>query len=281
MTMVHDVIRTPAGVALAFDSVGEGRPILLLHGGGQTRHSWAKTAQRLAAAGYRAICIDARGHGDSAWTPRYSLPLFAEDLRGVMAWLGPDTAPAVIGASLGGLTAVLALGAADAPRASALVLVDIATKIKQQGAGQIRTFMSSNQDGFASLEEAADAVSRYMTDRPRPKNVDGLRKNLRLRDGRYYWHWDPSFMTGGTENIGGERGRADIDGAAARLTLPTLLVRGEHSKIIDADSISHFRSLVPHVEVTEVGGAGHMVAGDVNTPFADTITDFLKRHYPS
>ena len=282
----HASVRTPEGNMLAYDVIGSGPPVILLHGGGQTRHSWAKTARTLANLGYRAICMDARGHGDSDWTDSYSLKLFSEDLKALITELGPGVQPAIIGASLGGLTAIVALGSSDPPPASALVLVDIAAKIKPGGASQIRDFMAANADGFATVDEAADAVSKYMTDRPRPKDVSGLRKNLREIDGRLYWHWDPSFILRRPSKESTEKGdaaytRTSIDGPARRLELPVMLVRGEHSNVVDEDSIAHFRQLVPHVETQEVSGAGHMVAGDANTPFTETIIAFLSRHYPT
>ncbi len=280
MNIAAGRIETPSGQGLAFDSVGEGKPVILLHGGGQTRHSWAKTASSLAGLGYRAISVDARGHGESDWAGRYSLSLFAEDLRAVIATLKPGEAPAIIGASLGGLSAIVALGSDNPPPASALVLVDIATRIKSEGARQIRDFMRAHADGFTTVEEAADAVAEYMTDRPRPKDPSGLRKNLRKRDGRLYWHWDPSFLSGGKE-ADPDIERTDLDVLTERLVLPVLLVRGEHSKVIDENSIAHFRELVPHVETAEVSGAGHMVAGDANSPFADAIIGFLAKHYPA
>ena len=271
---------TPAGVGIAYDSIGTGKPVILLHGGGQTRHSWSKTAQSLAVRGYRAISIDARGHGESAWTERYSLPLFADDVTSLIHQLCPDQAPALIGASLGGLSAIVALGGDTPPPASALVLVDIAAKLKKQGTRKIRDFMAANRDGFASIDEAADAVAAYMTDRPRPRDTSGLARNLRERDGRYYWHWDPDFMTGGIDPDP-DLERLDLDLPTARLALPVLLVRGELSNVIDNDSVAHFRKLVPHVETAEVPGAGHMVAGDANSPFAEAIIEFLAKHYPA
>jgi pimeloyl-ACP methyl ester carboxylesterase len=264
------------GARLAADSVGSGRPVLLLHGGGQTRGSWRRTARELADEGYRAITIDARGHGDSDWaTAGYSLRLLADDLRCVMEQIGG--APALIGASLGGLTALVALGDDDPPPASVLVLVDIATRTKPEGRSAIHRFMKGNPDGFATVDEAADAVSRYLTHRPRPTNVEGLRRNLRERDGRFFWHWDPAFMSG--------EGKAwpslDLDAAAGRITVPTLMVRGEHSELVGKESVDHMRSLIPHVDVAEVAGAGHMVAGDANSPFSTAIRIFLRRTYPA
>jgi pimeloyl-ACP methyl ester carboxylesterase len=263
------------GARLAADIYGSGPPVLLLHGGGQTRGSWRRAARQLAEDGYQAITIDSRGHGESDWAPNgYSLQLFAEDLVYVMEQVGGS--PALIGASLGGLTALVALGRDDPPPSSALVLVDIATKTKAAGRDAIGRFMKANPNGFFSVEEAAEAVSKYLTFRPRPANIEGLRKNLRARDGRLYWHWDPAFVNEGKKGWP----IVDLDAAARRINVPTLMVRGEHSELVDEDSIAHMRSLIPQIEVAEVSNAGHMVAGDSNSAFFAAVEAFLKREYP-
>jgi len=269
------------GVRLIGSSFGAGPPVILLHGGGQTRGAWHKTAEQLATRGYRAITVDARGHGDSGWSSQqYTIALFAEDLRTIVAEVGG--VPAVIGASLGGLASLYALGMADPVPASALVLVDIAILNNKEGTGAIGAFMRAYPDGFASLDEAADAVARYMTDRPRPKNVEGLRRNLRERNGRLYWHWDPGFLTNSDGAEAQPRWHRDkMEEAARRIHQPTLLIRGEHSKVVDDASIAHIREIIPQIETLELAGAGHMVAGDANSPFATAIVDFLARVYPA
>ncbi|WP_157215138.1 alpha/beta fold hydrolase [Flavisphingomonas formosensis] len=269
------------GARLAADSIGAGPPVLLLHGGGQTRGSWRRAAQALAARGYHAVALDARGHGDSDWaTDGYGFDVFAGDLRAVIDQVGGR--PALVGASLGGLTALMALGMAERPIASALVLVDITTRIEPRGVEAIHAFMTANPDGFASVEEAADAVARYMTDRPRPANIAGLRRNLRERaDGRLHWHWDPDFLTGGgRERPDPNSMMESFEAAARRVSIPTLLVRGEHSNIVSDAGVGRLRELIPAAEIAEVRGAGHMVAGDANTPFADAMIGFLERVYP-
>jgi pimeloyl-ACP methyl ester carboxylesterase len=272
--------RSADGLRLVGSIVGDGPPVILLHGGGQTRGAWHRTAQQLAARGYRAISVDARGHGDSDWSTRpYDVDAFAEDLRTIVADVG--RAPAMVGASMGGLTALYALGMPNPVPASALVLVDIAARTNREGTNAIATFMRAYPNGFASLDEAADAVALYMTDRPRPKNVEGLRRNLRERDGRLYWHWDPAVVPP-TEDVAAERSwrQGKVEEAARHIRQPTILIRGEHSKVIDAESIAHMREIMPHVETVELAGAGHMVAGDANSPFGATIIDFLGRVYP-
>ena len=248
--------------------------VVLLHGGGQTRHSWRETAARLAATGRAVISMDSRGHGDSEWDPAgdYSLDAFAADLEILVATL--DRPPVVIGASLGGMTALLAAG--EHPGlVSALVLVDIVVAVEPAGVARIRDFMSAHFDGFASLEEVANAVAAYNPVRRRARNVDGLRKNVRLHeDGRWYWHWDPAFVRIDDEpqrRVGRERLRA----AAARIEVPTLIVRGAQSEVVSEAGLADMLGLVPLAQTVDVQKAGHMVAGDDNDVFAERLEAFL------
>jgi len=262
---------------LAGDAYGDpsARPVLLLHGGGQTRHAWGGTAAALAAQGRHAVSIDLRGHGDSGWDPGadYSVDAFARDLSAVARQL--ESKPAVVGASLGGLAALIAQGEHAEPPASAVVLVDIAPRVDPAGVERIIGFMTGYPDGFATLEEAADAVAGYVPHRPRPRDLNGLRKNLRLgADGRYRWHWDPRFMHGGRRPTA-TQDPARLEAAARAIRVPTLLVRGRLSDVVSEDGARAFLDLVPHARYVDVSGAGHMVAGDRNDPFTAAVVEFL------
>lgn len=279
-----------AGLELVADVTGpvEGAPVLLFHGGGQTRHSWHHTALVLARRGRRTYNVDLRGHGESDWAPDadYFIEAFAAD---VVALARTATArdthgrrPALVGASLGGISSLVAIGDAPEPIASALVLVDVAPHIERSGADRIGSFMMEHMEsGFASLDEVADAIAAYNPHRPRPTNLDGLRKNLRERDGRWYWHWDPAFITGRRGSDDETRSLTDpdrMDAAAERLVttqLPTLLVRGRQSDLLSEQGAQEFLTAVPHARFVDVAGAGHMVAGDRNDLFNDAVVDFL------
>lgn len=274
------------GVTLAADAFGQAGdpPVVLLHGGGQTRHSWHGTAQALGASGWYALVVDLRGHGDSDWSldGEYSAERFAADVRAVAASL-PEP-PALVGASLGGVSGLLAVGESDATVASALVMVDVAPRIEMAGVERIRTFMRSGLHGFADLDEAADAIAAYNPHRPRPKDLTGLKKNLRQKDdGRWYWHWDPRFMaaTGDESGLDGiPRNRYTPEdrlvAAARRVTIPSLLVRGGSSDLLSEEGARHLLSLMPHAKYVDVAGAGHMVAGDRNDRFNDAVVGFLR-----
>jgi len=270
------------GVTLRADVRGDAGapPVLFLHGGGQTRHAWGGSAAALARDGRYAITLDLRGHGESGWATGeapYRLERFAADLRAVIEQLGRS--PVLVGASLGGLTSLLAVGESDRPIASAAVLVDIAPRIEPEGAQRITSFMIGRPDGYGSLEEVADAIADYTRQRSRPRDLESLKKNLRLReDGRYTWHWDPRFM--GVDGPREITEQARLFAAARRLTLPTLLVRGRESDILSDDGVREFMAHLPNAQYVDVGGAGHMVAGDRNDAFTEAVRGFLTRVAP-
>jgi pimeloyl-ACP methyl ester carboxylesterase len=269
------------GVKIVGDVAGDpGSPaVVLLHGGGQTRHSWSGAVEPLRDAGYYVVNVDLRGHGDSGWSPdgKYSPALLAGDLKTVMADIaGPA---AWVGASMGGMTAMQAL--AEGMRPSALVLVDIVLRPELEGVDRIRKFMLGNPSGFASVDEAADAVAAYNPRRRRPGNPAGLLKNLRLNaDGRYYWHWDPRLMSAEPEAMS-QAFKQIAEGVQASGAVPTLLVRGAASDVVSDAGVAAFREVMPHVEVFDVAQAGHMVAGDSNDAFNGAVLEFLARQFAS
>jgi pimeloyl-ACP methyl ester carboxylesterase len=268
------------GVRIAGDSWGDpnGPLVLLQHGGGQTRHAWKGAGEILGAAGYYAIAFDARGHGDSDWAPDglYGQDVMVEDLKCVVAALG-NRRPVLVGASMGGGTSLVAVGE-DRVDATALVMVDIAPRIETEGINKIQAFMSQKPEGFDTLEEVAEAIGNYQPHRERPKNLDGLAKNVRLgADGKYRWHWDPRFRTVRRDH---EKRRERLEACSRRLVLPTLLVRGGLSDVLSEEGAQDFLKLCPRSEYVNVTGAAHMVAGDRNDIFGNAVIEFLSRAVP-
>jgi len=284
-----ETVRLPVtdGLLLAADVGGpvDGPTVVLLHGGGQTRHSWSGTWRVLVKNGWRAWSVDLRGHGDSDWAPDgdYSLDAFAGDVLSLATSL--PRPPILVGASLGGLSSLVAV--AESPvqtrTARALVLVDVAHQVEVAGRERIGTFMTGHLDGFASLEEAADAIATYNPHRPRPTDLSGLAKNLRQRpDGSWVWHWDPAFVQGKFGSADETRSSVvdpdRLGRAVDLLEIPTLLVRGRSSDLLSEEGAQDFLARVPHAEFADVAGAGHMVAGDRNEIFNRAILDFVARH---
>src|SRR5262252_296670 len=181
------------GLTIAGDTWGDpdGPLVVLQHGGGQTRHAWKGAGETLGRAGYHAVAFDARGHGDSGWAPadEYGHDYTVKDLLCVVDALGGKR-PILVGASMGGGTSLLAIGESHL-EAAALVLVDMAPQIEAEGSRRIQAFMDQKPEGFDSLQEVADAIANYQPHRPRPRQLDGLAKNVRLgADGKHHWHCD-------------------------------------------------------------------------------------------
>jgi pimeloyl-ACP methyl ester carboxylesterase len=266
------------GLQMTADVGGDpGAPaVVLLHGGGQTRHAWGATARALGKAGFYVVSLDLRGHGDSDWDENgdYSLDLQVEDLRSVLRQI--PSKPAIVGASLGGFIALLTVGETPSDVARQLVLVDVTPMVDPEGEARVLNFMTGYSQGFANIDEAANAVTAYLPHRPRPASTAGLQRNLRLRaDGRYYWHWDPRLF---------ERLHASpqlqlkrYEAAARNVRVPTLLVRGQRSELVTPDNVRHFLTLIPSAQYVDVAGAGHMVAGDRNDAFSAAVLSFLQR----
>jgi pimeloyl-ACP methyl ester carboxylesterase len=269
------------GITLVADVWGDedATPVLFMHGGGQTRHAWGGAAARIAEAGWKTVSLDLRGHGESDWAPEgdYSMTAFSGDCRAVVAELSAK--PVLVGASLGGFAAMRAEGAEPADLGIGLVLVDIAPGPSPKGVGRIRDFMESGINGFDSLDEAAAAIAAYTPQRKREVNYEGLKKVLRERDGRWYWHWDPEFMNPVrmVGEPGVEEARAQSLAILRNVHVPTMLVRGMLSDVVSEEGVELLREGIPDVQVVEVGGAAHMIAGDKNDQFSDAVIDFLTR----
>ena len=266
------------GVALIADHwIPPERPdgvVLLLHGGGQTRHSWRATGQTLAEKGWETYAIDARGHGESEWADDgdYSTAAHSRDIAAITSQL--DARPVLVGASMGGMAA-LAAQASDPGLASGLVLVDVTPKAEPEGLEHIQRFMLRGLEGFDSIDDVLTAVVEYNPNRTRPPRKEGLSKNLRFRDGRWYWHWDPRLLDQRVTTPEAAAMRETETRTMARsITVPTLLIRGAQSDIVSEAGVQDLKALIPTLRHVDVAGAGHMVGGDDN----DVFTRELVRH---
>ncbi|MDT7790850.1 MAG: hypothetical protein QOD59_286 [Mycobacterium sp.] len=253
-----------------------GRPtILMLHGGGQNRFSWKNTGQILANEGFHVVALDSRGHGDSDRAPNanYTVDALCADTLAVLDQIGRPVI--LIGASMGGMTGMLVADVAGPEKVTKLVLVDVVPRYDKDGSARIRDFMASGVNGFETLEEAADAVAAYLPYRTKPRSPEGLKKNLRLRDGRWYWHWDPAFLTAPDDDRFVRMQK--LEQAVADLTIPILLIRGKLSDVVSPEGVKDFLAKVPNAEFVELSDAGHTAAGDDNDAFSDAVVQFVSR----
>ncbi len=267
------------GIRLAADAFGEpaAPPVVFLHGGGQSRRSWHGSAERVARAGYYAISVDLRGHGESGWADDgdYALDAFGRDVERLLTTL--DRPTALVGASRGGQAALV--GAARHPHlAGMIMLADVAPGIAEAGVEKIRAFFRASKDGFASVDEAAEVLAQHRG-LPRKPDASGLAKALRHGESRrLFWHWDPQTVS--PAFLGGPAEDEAMREAAASVSSPVILVRGELSDLVTPASVQLFRALTPQLQVVEVSGAGHMFTGDRNEAFAETLLEHLARFMP-
>lgn len=267
------------GVTLRYDTYGVpgDESVLLLHGGAQTRRAWKEVAERIAGRGWFAACPDLRGHGESSWAPDsdYSIAALRADVRALLEKLGSPMH--LVGASLGGLVSMLV--AAQSPElVKSLILVDVVAQNNPAGEDRIRDFLAAHPDGFHDLEQVANAVAAYQSHRPRPDDISGLSSYVRrMEAGMLRWHWDPAFLLhNGLPWT--RRRRGPLAAAARSITVPTLLLIGELSDIIDEDALKRFISHVPHAQVKTIHGSHHMVAGDRNDEFGDAVLSWIESH---
>lgn len=282
---------TDSGVRLVGDAFGpsSGPSVLLLGGAGQTRQSWGSTAARLGDVGYHAVAVDQRGHGDSSWVSdgEYEMVRFVEDLVDLAGSF--ERPPAIVGASLGGLAALIGAGWHQL-RLAALVLVDIAPRIELNGARRVLEFMAAHPDGFDSLDDAVEVIAGYLPERERRPTKAGLDRVLRPDGDRWRWHWDPHVLGGlglilqGDDTSVSQRAaevNALLVDAARSINVPALLVRGRLSDVVTPEGAQEFLDVVPGAEFIDVSGAGHMVAGDRNDAFTAAVLEFLGRAHPT
>lgn len=256
-------LRSADGVLLAGDSWGDpnGIPVLLLHGAGQTRHSWSRTGMMLGRAGFFAVSFDARGHGDSGWPvdANYSQAAMVRDLESIVSSLGLMR-PVLVGAATGGATSLLAVGEGYVD-ARALVLVNIAPQVEPAGVARIQSSLRRGSGRVEAREDAAHSPSACVL---RPDD-----------EHRHRRRWDPHFVAW-PRDMGRRRRR--MCACARKLTLPTLLMRGEQSDVVSETGVAEFLRLCPHADYVTLRNAGHADALEGNDVFGDEAMRYIIRH---
>lgn len=265
-----------ADICLAVETRhSDGSPtVLFAHGFGQTRGAWSAAATALARRGCCCVTFDSRGHGESdrVASGAYHLEQFADDLlRLARAQSQP---PILVGASMGGLLALLLAGEVRPAPFAALVLVDITPRWEAAGVERILAFMQACPEGFADYAEAAERIATYQPQRHGRKTEEQLRPLLRKGgDGRLHWHWDPALLAAVARD--GERYQARLKAAAAQINVPVLLLSGARSDVVSRATINEFLQLVPQAQHVQLPDATHMLAGDANDAFTSEVARFV------
>jgi pimeloyl-ACP methyl ester carboxylesterase len=267
----------PGGRRLSALVWQEGEPeLVLLHGGAQNAHTWDTVAMAL---GRPLVAIDLPGHGHSDGPgdrPEGQLDARgnAADVADAIGQLAP-AARAVVGMSLGGLTAIAL--AAEAPElVRKIVLVDVLPGIKAQRAQHIAAFVNGPAS-FASLEELLERTARFNPARSRSSLRRGILHNAEQRpDGTWVWRWarhrrpaNPASPAPGTRY-------QELWEALSSITVPLLLARGMRpDSVLDDDDERELVGRLPSAQVIHVEEAGHSLQGDTPLELAAIIEQFV------
>lgn len=249
-------------------------PVVCLHGGGQTAYMYEELGSALADR-YHVIAPDLPGHGDSDPVDDDGV-----DRRKLAATVAPlcatfGIAPvAIVGASLGGMTAITA--AATSPDlVAAIVLIDVGHRLEEAGVRKIIGFMSAHES-FGSLEEAAKEIAAYLPHR-REVRASSLSRNLRQRDdGRWVWkHALGSRLRAEDRSENWRDITIGLDDEAASLRCPVLVLRGAFSDVLSGEGAEEVAALIPNARLETVDNAGHLAAGDNPHSTVTLVRDFL------
>lgn len=250
-----------------------GRPILFLHGGALTAHTWDLCCLAMRDD-YHCLALDQRGHGDSDWAPDidYSIAAQREDVRGFAEAVGLDNF-VLVGMSMGAING-LAYAIQYPETLSALVLIDAGPNVRRPGSSRIRDFVN----GGAEPETLDAIIARALSFNPRRDPLilrRSLMHNLReSADGNWTWKYDRRRFQGmGGERHAEERQRL-ADGLAA-VTCPTLVVRGAESDVFHDEDAERLAAGLPDARWLKIAKAGHTVQGDNPKDLVAALRDFL------
>ena len=249
------------------------KPLLFLHGGGLTAHTWDLVCLSLRKD-YRCLALDLRGHGDSEWSPEmdYGIEAHSRDVEALVEHLGLDGF-GLVGMSLGGLTAIAYAGR-QAARLSALVIVDSGPEGRQEGARRIQEFVAAPAE-FDSIDEV---IERALSFNPRrdPKLLRrSLQHNLRrMPNGKLTWKHDRRHRAKFDAEEWARR-RQGLWDEVARITCPTLVVRGGRSDVFHDEDAEKLAKALPRGSWVRVEDAGHTVQGDNPRGLVTELRRFL------
>ncbi len=249
-------------------------PIVLLHGGHQSAHSWDLVSLHLAQH-YHVFALDQRGHGDSEWARdvEYSNHAMALDARAFLDAMGLGK-PVLIGHSMGGRNAML-LTKHDPARLRGLVIVDVGPELSDRGRAAIQGFVQENQE-FEDLEHFVANVRKYDPYRSREHIERTVKYNMLQRaDGKFVSKCDSTPRRLGIVRPSGPTENITLT-EAGLFDLPVLLVRGENSNILAADAAERFRDALPRGQLVTVPNSGHNVHGQNTLGFIAAVGDFLR-----
>jgi esterase len=267
---------TAGGLTLSYLDWGgpASRPLLFLHGGALTAHTWDVVCLALRGR-HRCLALDLRGHGESdhANDADYRLESFADDVAAVLDALDLDR-PVVVGNSLGGQAALLA--AAARTDLGGLVLVDVGPAPNRAASARIVRSIDAPEE-FATLDDVVRRAAVLNPAREPSALRDSLPNNLRtLPNGRLTWKYDWRAFAGLTDAVFEQRAEL-LWAALDALSCPVLVVRGGDSAVLTAAQVDELRARQPSLEAAVVADAGHTIQGDNPAGLVEAMQPVIER----
>jgi len=247
-------------------------PIVFLHGGGLTAHTWDLICLALRAD-YHCLALDQRGHGDSEWSPElhYGPEAHLADLEGFIDRLGLERL-ALVGQSMGALNAFV-YATRHPDRLTGLVLIDAGPRVREAGTQRIADFLHDTAE-VDSIEELVEKAALFNPLRDRRLLRWSLRRNLRrLPNGRWIRKTDMRWLHRDARTMAARF--QDAWRGESSVTCRTLVVRGAASDVFADEDAAAFARALPDGRWVTIEGAGHTVQGDTPRRLCEVLREFL------
>lgn len=246
--------------------LGEGRPMLILHGLFGFSDNWQTHAKKLAEY-YQVILVDLRNHGHSDWNDVFSYELMAEDVHELCEELELEDI-VLVGHSMGGKVAMhFAQQYEDV--LEKLVIVDIGMKEYPMHHQHILAGIHAVQlEDIKARRVAEDQMSAHI-------DSDGVKqfllKNLYWKEkGTLAWRMNVAVLEREMENILSEVPPLEVE-------TPTLFIRGELSNYILDEDLEEIENSFIDMELVTIENAGHWVHAEAPQEFIDSLLSFCLR----
>jgi esterase len=246
--------------------IGEGYPLIILHGLFGNSDNWQTHAKKFATY-FQVILVDQRNHGHSDWSDAFNYDLLAADLAELMTDLHLTKAH-ILGHSMGGKT-VMRFAQCFPSKIDKMVVVDIG--IKQYPMHHQEILKGIHEVSASAMDSRADAENRLLPYVPENGTRQFLMKNLYwIEKGKLAWRMNVTVLEREMEHI------------LAALPIeenftPTLFIRGSLSNYILDEEIEQLENAFPDSQLVTIENAGHWVHAEAPETFVNAVLEFLLR----
>jgi pimeloyl-ACP methyl ester carboxylesterase len=250
---------------LFFREVGNGEPLIILHGLFGSCDNWL-TLGKLFGEQFHTYVVDQRNHGRSPHTNEWSYELMADDLKEFMQQQNIQKAT-LIGHSMGGKV-VMTFAQKYEQYINKLIVADIAPRYyAPHHQSVIAALQAVNLPTIKSRKEAEDVMMGVLQDND---VVQFLMKNLYREGDSYAWRMNLPVIIEKIENIGAAQT------FEKPVSVPTLFVRGSRSNYIRSEDEATIQQNFSDVKIVTIENAGHWVQAEQPQAFFDVVVEFCR-----